>query len=78
MTRPPTAPAPPSAWVQTQVTCLYAYTEAEIPGRAKDRRLAAEEGVHFEYLVKPLQLIAGEDGSLAGVGLRAHYASVSR
>ncbi len=50
-----------------QVTCLYAYSEADIPGRAKDRRLASEEGVAFEYLVKPRQLIAGEDGSLAGV-----------
>ncbi len=50
-----------------QVTCLYTYSEAEIPGRAKDRRLAAEEGVSFEYLVRPRQLIAGENGSLAGV-----------
>jgi glutamate synthase (NADPH/NADH) small chain len=49
------------------VTCLYSYTEAEIPGRAKDRRLAAEEGVHFEYLIKPLQLTPGENGSVAGV-----------
>jgi glutamate synthase (NADPH/NADH) small chain len=49
------------------VTCLYAYTEAEIPGRAKDRRLAAEEGVHFDYLVRPINLITGADGSLAGI-----------
>jgi glutamate synthase (NADPH/NADH) small chain len=49
------------------VTCLYTYTEAEIPGRTKDRRLAAEEGVHFEYLVKPRRLIPRADGSLAGV-----------
>jgi glutamate synthase (NADPH/NADH) small chain len=43
------------------------YTEAEIPGRAKDRRLAAEEGVQFEYLVKPVRLFAGVDNTLAGV-----------
>jgi glutamate synthase (NADPH/NADH) small chain len=50
-----------------RVTCLYSYTEAEIPGRAKDRRLAAEEGVCFEYLVQPVRLLAEADGNLAGV-----------
>ena len=49
------------------VTCVYMYTETEIPGRAKDRRLAAEEGVQFEYLVKPVRLFAGVDNTLAGV-----------
>jgi glutamate synthase (NADPH/NADH) small chain len=49
------------------VTCVYLYTEAEIPGRAKDRRLAAEEGVQFEYLVKPVRLFSGADDNLAGV-----------
>jgi glutamate synthase (NADPH/NADH) small chain len=51
----------------SHVTCLYPYTEAEIPGRAKDRRLAAEEGVHFEYLIKTRRLVPGENGILAGV-----------
>jgi glutamate synthase (NADPH/NADH) small chain len=50
-----------------KVTCLYTYTEAEIPGRTKDRRLAREEGVIFEYLVKPKQLLIGDDGYLSGV-----------
>jgi len=50
-----------------QVTCLYPYTEAEIPGRAKDRRLANEEGVVFEYLVQPQRLVAGKNGELSGV-----------
>jgi glutamate synthase (NADPH/NADH) small chain len=49
------------------VICLYAYTEAEIPGRAKDRRLAAEEGVSFEYLVQPKRLLPGPNGALAVV-----------
>jgi glutamate synthase (NADPH/NADH) small chain len=49
------------------VTCIYPYTEAEIPGRAKDRRLAQEEGVIFRYLVKPVRLIPGEDGNVKGV-----------
>jgi glutamate synthase (NADPH/NADH) small chain len=50
-----------------EVTCLYRYTELEIPGRRRDRRLAEEEGVRFEYLTQPLRLVAGEDGRLAGV-----------
>lgn len=50
-----------------RVTCLYAYTEVEIPGRAKDRRLAEEEGVQFQYLVKTRELIPGEDGHVAYV-----------
>ncbi len=50
-----------------RVTCLYPYTEAEIPGRGKDRRLAKEEGVQFEYLVKVRELIPGEDGRVGYV-----------
>jgi glutamate synthase (NADPH/NADH) small chain len=49
------------------VTCLYRYTEHEIPGRARDRILAIEEGANFEYLAQPVRLIAGPDGDLAWI-----------
>ncbi len=48
-----------------EVTCLYRYTEHEIPGRARDRMLAIEEGVNFKYLIQPVRLIPGPDGELA-------------
>ncbi len=50
-----------------EVTCLYRYTECEIPGRARDRMLAIEEGVNFEYLSEPVRLIPGPDGDLAWI-----------
>ena len=50
-----------------EVTCLYRYTEHEIPGRARDRRLAIEEGAQFQYQVQPVRLIAGPDGELAWI-----------
>ena len=49
------------------VTCLYRYTEHEIPGRARDRMLAIEEGAKFEYLSQPVRLIPGPDGELAWI-----------
>lgn len=50
-----------------EVTCVYRYTEHEIPGRARDRLLAIEEGAKFEYLCQPVRLIAGPDGDLAWI-----------
>jgi glutamate synthase (NADPH/NADH) small chain len=50
-----------------KVTCLYHYTENEIPGRARDRLLAKEEGAKFVYLTKPVRLIPGPDGELAWI-----------
>jgi glutamate synthase (NADPH) small chain len=50
-----------------EVTCIYRYTENEIPGRARDRILAIEEGVKFEYLTQPVRLIPGPDGDLAWI-----------
>jgi glutamate synthase (NADPH/NADH) small chain len=50
-----------------EVTCLYRYTENEIPGRARDRILAIEEGARFEYQTQPVRLIPGPDGELAWI-----------
>lgn len=50
-----------------EVTCLYRYSEHEIPGRARDRLLAQEEGVRFDYQTQPVRLIPGPDGDLAWI-----------
>lgn len=50
-----------------EVTCLYRYTDHEIPGRARDRQLAIEEGANYAYLSQPIRLIPGPDGDLAWV-----------
>jgi len=49
-----------------QVTLLYRRTENEMMGREEERRHAREEGVAFEYLTTPVQLI-GKDGAVSGV-----------
>ncbi len=43
-----------------QVTCVYRRTEAEMPGRAEERKNAREEGVRFHYLAAPVRLL-GDD-----------------
>lgn len=48
------------------VTCVYRRTEAEMLGRAEERRHAREEGVRFDYLTVPLRF-SGEDGRVTGV-----------
>ncbi len=50
-----------------EVTCLYRRTEKEMPGGAKDRKMAKEEGAHYRFLTQPVQFIAGPDGRLAAV-----------
>ncbi len=50
-----------------QVICMYRYTEHEIPGRARDRILAIEEGAEFLYQSQPIRLIPGPDGDLAWI-----------
>lgn len=49
-----------------EVTLIYRRTEAEMLGRAEERRNAREEGVRSEYLVAPLRFL-GENGHVTGV-----------
>lgn len=49
-----------------QVTLLYRRTEAEMIGREEERRHAREEGVRFEYLTTPVEIL-GRDGAVAGL-----------
>jgi glutamate synthase (NADPH/NADH) small chain len=50
-----------------EVTCLYRRTIKEMPGNAKDRELALEEGAHYQFLTQPVRFIANESGHLAQV-----------
>ncbi|HEY7295208.1 MAG TPA: FAD-dependent oxidoreductase, partial [Dehalococcoidia bacterium] len=49
-----------------EVTCVYRRTEAEMLGRAEERKHAREEGVRFDFLTIPLRFI-GENGRVTGV-----------
>ena len=49
-----------------QVTLLYRRTEAEMIGREEERRHAREEGVRFEYLTTPVEIL-GRDGAVVGL-----------
>lgn len=40
-----------------EVTCYYRRTEAEMPGNAKERHHAEEEGARIEYLTAPVELL---------------------
>jgi glutamate synthase (NADPH) small chain len=50
-----------------QVTCLYRRTETEMPGGAKDRKMAKEEGAQYHFLTQPVKFIPGENGQLAAI-----------
>jgi len=40
-----------------EVVCYYRRTEAEMPGNAKERRHAEEEGARIHYLTAPIELL---------------------
>ena len=48
------------------VTLLYRRTDNEMAGRLEERRHAREEGVHFEYLTTPVQLL-GQGGTVRAI-----------
>ncbi len=49
------------------VSCVYRRTEAEMPGRAEERRNAREEGVRFEMLTLPVRIIGDDRGNVTAV-----------
>jgi len=49
-----------------RVTLLYRRTENEMAGREEERRHAREEGVLFEYLTTPVQLLS-DNGAVTGI-----------
>ena len=51
-------------------TILYRRTEEEMPARAEEVAHARAEGIEFETLVAPTQLLGNDDGWLTGVRLQ--------
>ncbi|WBL35381.1 NADPH-dependent glutamate synthase [Tepidiforma flava] len=49
------------------VTCVYRRTEAEMLGRAEERKNAREEGVRFEMLTLPTRILGDEQGRVRAV-----------
>jgi len=49
---------------------LYRRTEAEMPARAEEVAHAKAEGIEFETLVAPIELLGSEDGWLTGARLQ--------
>ncbi|GIW14110.1 MAG: glutamate synthase (NADPH), homotetrameric [Tepidiforma sp.] len=49
------------------VTCVYRRTEAEMLGRAEERKNAREEGVRFEMLTLPTRILGDENGRVRAV-----------
>lgn len=50
-----------------EVTLVYRRTEAEMQGRVEERTHAREEGVRFEYLAAPVEVLRGADGRVRGL-----------
>ncbi|MSQ41593.1 MAG: NAD(P)-dependent oxidoreductase [Dehalococcoidia bacterium] len=50
-----------------RVTLIYRRTEAEMQGRAEERKHAVEEGVVFEYLAAPLAILLDDEGAVRGL-----------
>jgi glutamate synthase (NADPH/NADH) small chain len=53
-----------------EVTCVYRRTESEMPGNEKDRALAKDEGVSFEWLTQPTRFIADVEGHVTAMECR--------
>ncbi|MEX1022193.1 MAG: NAD(P)-dependent oxidoreductase [Dehalococcoidia bacterium] len=51
----------------SEVTLVYRRTEAEMQGRVEERTHATEEGVRFEYLAGPVEVLVDADGNVAGL-----------
>jgi glutamate synthase (NADPH/NADH) small chain len=49
------------------VTCVYRRTEAEMLGRAEERKNAREEGVVFEMLTLPTRILGDDSGQVTAV-----------
>jgi glutamate synthase (NADPH/NADH) small chain len=45
-----------------RVLCVYRRTEAEMPGNARDRTFAREEGVEFHWLTQPVRILGDDRG----------------
>jgi heterodisulfide reductase subunit A-like polyferredoxin len=53
--------------VPSEVRVAYRRTEAEMPAQADEVRQAKEDGVIFDWLVSPVEVMAGEEGGVCGL-----------
>ena len=49
------------------VTVVYRRSMKELPARAEEVHHAEEEGVKFDLLTNPVEILTGEDGSVCGI-----------
>ncbi len=49
------------------VTCAYRRDEQNMPGSRREVQNAREEGVQFKFNVQPVEIIANDEGDVAGV-----------
>ena len=52
------------------VTLIYRRTEVEMQGRTEERRHAREEGVQFEFLTAPMEVLTDDAGNVRGLRCR--------
>jgi glutamate synthase (NADPH/NADH) small chain len=52
------------------VTLIYRRTEAEMQGRVEERKHAIEEGVQFEFLTAPVEVLVSDAGAVVGLRCR--------
>ena len=53
-----------------EVRVAYRRTEAEMPARVEEIHHAKEEGIAFDFLVSPVELLGNDEGWLTGVRLQ--------
>lgn len=53
-----------------EVRVAYRRTEAEMPARVEEIQHAKEEGIVFDFLVSPIELLGNDDGWLSGATLQ--------
>lgn len=52
------------------VTCVYRRTQSEMTGYPNEYEHCLKDGVRFAWLTQPVQVLAGEDGHVAGLECR--------
>ena len=50
-----------------ETTIVYRRSEAELPARKEEVHHAKEEGIHFELLTNPIEIISDENGWVSGM-----------
>ncbi|MDY5969559.1 MAG: FAD-dependent oxidoreductase, partial [Bacteroidales bacterium] len=51
----------------SEVTIVYRRSEAEMPARREELHHAKQEGIRFELLTNPIEILGNEDGKVSGM-----------